>query len=95
MTPGNPSKEHPMTLAPSPYDHADLRPALGSKGLKTFHLADEDGAPACGVELDSRAYSTTQRHALRRGLTPCPKCAQIEATEIAAEALEELEAAGE
>jgi hypothetical protein len=82
-------------LAPSQYDHLDLRPALGTKGLKTFHLEDTDGGAACGTELDDRVFSIPQRHALRRGLTPCPKCAQIEATELAAEALEELKDAGE
>lgn len=80
-------------LVPSPYDHADLRPAIGTKGLKTFHLElDSDGGleAGCGAELDARAYLTTQRHALRRGLTPCPECSKLEADELAAQALAEL-----
>ncbi len=88
-----------MTLKKGHYEHLDLRPAIGRKGLKTFHLeADTPGdelEAACGIDPDPRDFPITQRHALRRGLTPCPKCSQIEATEIAAEALEELNEASD
>lgn len=75
-----------MTLAPSPYpDHADLRPAIISKGLKTFHLAAEDGSAGCGKKLDRRAVVGTfnKRGALRRGLTLCANCANLELEELA------------
>ena len=66
----------------STYDHADLRPAIGTKGSETFHLeldGDEPLEAACGTELDSLRYHTTERHALRRGLTLCAKCASLDA----------------
>jgi len=88
-----------MTLKKGHYTHLDLRPAIGRKGLKTFHLEadtpDYALSPACGVDRDPRDFPITQRMALRRGLTPCPQCSQIEAKEIAADALEELKAGEE
>lgn len=73
-------------LAPSPYDHPDLRPAVLSKGLKTFHLADEDGGPACGKDLKhpTPAGALTERGALRRGLTLCSDCYALEEAELEA-----------
>ncbi len=82
------------TAKTSTYDHADLRPAIGTKGLDTFHLelaGDEPLEAACGTELDALAYSTTKRLALRRGLELCSKCAAIEAEEPEPELPEPLE----
>lgn len=85
-----------MTLKKGHYDHLDLRPAIGRKGLKTFHLeADTPGDElelGCGADSDPRDFPITERMALRRGLIPCPQCEQIKAKEIAAEALEDLKA---
>ena len=70
-----------MTIAPSPYSDPDLRPAVVSKGLKTFHLSDIAGAAACGKTLKhpSPPSALNQRGALRRGLTLCANCAELEA----------------
>jgi hypothetical protein len=75
-----------MTLAPSPYpDNTDLRPAIISRGLKTFHLAGSERTVAgCGQTLDVRAVpdAATKRGALRRGLNLCPQCARLELDEL-------------
>lgn len=78
-----------MTLRQGHYEHLDLRPAIGRKGRKTFHLeldtpGDELEA-ACGVDPDPRDFYITKRHALRRGLTLCAKCHEIEDAEDADE----------
>jgi len=77
-----------MTLAPSEYDHTDLRPAITRKGLQTFHLAAADSTvdlgyvAGCTLTADDRdVQAMTERGALRRGLNLCGKCAALEAAE--------------
>jgi len=75
------------TMKTSAYDHADLRPAVATKGIKTFHLeldGDDVLEAACGTKLTAGAYGTNQRLALRRGLKLCAKCATLEEAELEA-----------